>query len=131
MEKFKFLFFKISLVLMLFMSAQYCFAKDDTPIIIRKDDTSEPTPSQTNGFVSFLSVLATINETELTVLFESTVGDATITVTSDSTGIVYQEVIDTNLDFETFIPVNLWIYGNYELTISYGRTKLKGEFLIE
>lgn len=131
MEKFKSLFFKISFVMMLLMSTQYCFATETTPIIIRKDDTSEPTPTQTNRIVCLLPVSATINDIELAVSFESVVGDAIITITSDSTGIVFQEVVNTFSTVETIIPVNELSSGSYTLTISFGRTTLKGEFLME
>jgi len=131
MEKFKSLFFSTFLLMMLFMSEQYCFSKDTTTIIIRKDDTSEPTPSQPNGFVSLLSVSATIDDTWLTVFFESSIGDATITVTNDSTGIVYQEVVDTCLNDEFIILVDMFSSGNYTLTISYKKTTLIGQFLME
>jgi len=131
MGKLNFLFFKISLVMMLLMSVQYCFAKDDTTIIIRKDNTSEPIPTHPNAVVSLLLVSATINDAALTIYFESPVGEATITVTSDSSEIIYQEFVDTCINGEIFIPANLWSSGNYTLTISYGRTKLIGEFLME
>ena len=130
MEKFKSLFFKISLVMLLFMSAQYCFATNTTPIIIRKDDPKDPIPTQTNR-IGTLPVSATINDIELAMYFESSVGEATINVTSDSTGIVYQEVVDTGSTAELFIPSDLWSTGSYKLTISYGNIRLIGEFLIE
>jgi len=130
MEKFKSLFFKISLVMLLFMSAQYCFATNTTPIIIRKDDPKDPIPTQTNR-IGTLPVSATINDIELAMYFESSVGEATINVTSDSTGIVYQEVVDTGSTAEIFIPAALWSSGSYRLTISYEDTNLIGEFLME
>jgi len=130
MEKFKSLFFKISLVFMLFMSVQYCFATDTTPLIIRKDEPKDPTPVQTNR-IGTLPVSATINDIELAMYFESSVGVATVTVTSDATGVVYQEVVDTGSTAELFIPSDLWSAGSYKLTISYGDIRLIGEFLME
>jgi hypothetical protein len=131
MEKFKSLFFKISLVFMLFMSAQYCFATNTTKLVIRKDEPKDPTPVQTNRVENPLPVSATINDTELAVYFDSTVGNATVTVISDSTGTVYQEVVDTGSTAEIFIPAALWSPGTYTLTITYGSTTLRGEFSME
>jgi len=131
MEKFKSLFFKISLVMLLFMSAQVCFATDTTPIAIPKDEPKDPTPVQTNRAGTSLSVSATINDTELAVYFESSVGVATIAVISDLTGTVYQDVVDTGSTSEIFIPAALWSSGNYRLTITYGTTTLRSEFIME
>ena len=131
MEKFKLLFFKISLVFMFFLSGPYCFATNTTPIIIRKDEPKDPTPVQTNRVGTSLPVSATINDTELAVYFESTIGEVIVTVISDSTGIVYQDEIDTGSVSEIFIPSTVWSPGNYSLIFSYGSTTLKGEFLLE
>ena len=116
---------------MFFMSVPYCFATETIPLIIRKDEPKDPTPVQTNRVGISLSVSATISDTELAVYFESTVGDATVTVISDSTGTIFQEVVDTGLTTELFIPADLLSSGNYTLTISYGSNTLRGEFLME
>jgi len=131
MEKFKLLFFKISLVFMFFLSGPYCFATNTTPIIIRKDEPKDPTPVQTNRVGTSLPVSATINDTELAVYFESTIGEVIVTVISDSTGTVYQDVVDTGSTTEIFIPSTLWSPGTYRLTISYENTLLWGDFLME
>jgi len=132
MEKFKTLFFKISLVFMLFMSAQYCVATNTTQLIIRKDkEPKDPTPVQTNRVENSLPVSATINDIELAVYFDSTVGNATVSVISDSTGTVFQELVDTDSTTEIFIPAVLWSSGTYKLTITYGSTTLRGEFSME
>jgi len=67
----------------------------------------------------------------LAVYFESTIGEVIVTVISDSTGTVYQDVVDTGSTTEIFIPSTLWSPGTYRLTISYENTLLWGDFLME
>lgn len=99
-----------------------------TNIDLGKDpQPPHPIPSS----VYTLPVSATINETELGVFFESSVGTATITVYDASNQVVEQEVIDTESLLEVYMPVDTWGTGNYTITIIYGNTTLQGVFLIE
>lgn len=81
--------------------------------------------------LTFIPVSATISETELSVYFESSVGDATITVYDDDNNIVSQETVDTDSTSEVFIATDAWASGNYTITVSYGTTDLIGEFQME
>ena len=78
-----------------------------------------------------LSTTATINDTDLAIYFETSIGDATITVTDDSSQVVYIETVNTDSNPEIHIPVDLWNKGNYNLTITYTNTTLRGDFTLE
>lgn len=90
-----------------------------------------PTPGPVPNSITLIPVSATINETELGVFFESSVGTATITVYNASNEVVEQEVVDTESLLEVYMPVDTWCTGNYTITVTYGNTTLQGVFLIE
>ncbi len=77
------------------------------------------------------TVTAFISETELAVYFDSSVGNATITVYDANDNVISQETVDTDLTSEVFIAANAWTSGNYTLEITYGTTTLIGEFSVE
>ena len=113
------------------MTAQSCFALETTPVIIIKDDTTPPVPIRPNRVTLIDPVTATINDIELALYFETSIGVATITVTDDSNQSVYLGTVNTGSTSEFFIPVDLWTNGNYNLTITYTNTTLRGEFILE
>lgn len=76
----------------------------------------------------FLPVSASIDETQLSVYFELSVGDATITVYDESDQVIYQETVDTDSTPTVFISSSNWSAGNYSLTITYNTTRLRGDF---
>ena len=78
-----------------------------------------------------LPVSASISETNLSVYFEPTVGDATITVYDANNSVVYQETIDTDSESSVFVSSSSWSTGSYSITISYGTTSLIGYFNME
>jgi hypothetical protein len=80
--------------------------------------------------MDYLPVSVTIDESNLSLFFDSSVGDATITVYDSSNNVVYQEVVDTDSTAEVFIPVTSWSAGDYTVRISYGTTNLVGYFQI-
>ena len=62
MKNLKSLLLKACVLLVLLTLVQNCFAKITTPIIIiRKDDSKDPTPTQTNVVSSFINVTETIH----------------------------------------------------------------------
>jgi hypothetical protein len=81
--------------------------------------------------LTFLPVSATISETELSVYFDSPVGNATITVYDAYDNVVSQETVDTYSTSEVFIVADTWASGNYTLKVSYRTTTLSGIFLVE
>jgi len=101
-------------------------ATDTTPVIITQNPPPQPGPGPC-GLI-FIPVSATINDSELAIYFETSIGEATITVTDNTNQVVYQETVDTDLTSELQIPVDQWTSGNYNLTITYGTITLVGEF---
>lgn len=99
-------------------------------IIIRKDDGPTP-PIAPRMVTSISTVTATEDNSELIVYFSQILGDATITVYDASNQEVYQEVIATDSQSVAFIDISAFATGDYTLTISYGTTNLRGEFIIE
>ena len=81
--------------------------------------------------LSYSPVLAAINETNMIISFEPSVGMATITVYDKLNQIIYQETVNADETPEVFIPSDNWVSSNYTLTITYVTTTLKGEFQIE
>jgi hypothetical protein len=79
---------------------------------------------------SYYPVSAIINETDLEVYFDWSVGSATITVYDSTNLVVCQEVVNASSTTQTLIPVDLWGAGDYKIQITYGNTKLIGYFQI-
>ena len=81
------------------LTTQNCFATA-TSIIIIKDDPTPPGPIIPNGTILTVPVSAIINDIELSLYFETSIGNATITVTDDSNQVVYLETVNTDVTFE-------------------------------
>ena len=122
---------KICVTVGFLVLAQLSFATGT--ITIRKGDPIPPQPTQTDRVTidTEIPVSATIDATELSMYFEWSVGDATITVYDEYSNVVYQGVVDTDTDLSTSIPSGSWSAGSYTLTISYGTEYLIGDFQIE
>jgi len=112
----------------LIMTPQYCFGEN---IPIRKDNPVPPGSRGSNGITTMIPVEATINDSELAIYFETSIGDATVTVEDASNFTVYQEDVDTSTTSEWHIPADLWTSGNYTLTIVYDTTTLRGDFAVQ
>jgi len=112
----------------LVVSAINIFAGD--PIDLTKYPIPPPHPIP-NSLTQELPVSATISDSQLSVYFETSVGDATITVYDESDQIIYQETVDTDSTSTVFISSSSWSAGNYSITITYGTTTLRGDFSIE
>ena len=87
--------------------------------------------SRATSFSITTNVSADINETELSVYFDSPVGTATITVYDVNNQVVDQQIVNTNSISEVVIPTDVWDSGDYSVEISYGTTTLVGSFIIE
>ena len=79
----------------------------------------------------YIPVTATIDESELAVYFDMSVGNAIITVYDDMLQIVSQQTVDTSTTTEVYISSSNWTTGSYTLTIAYGTTTITGEFMME
>lgn len=93
--------------------------------------TNPTLPGPKPHSLTFIPVSATISETELSVYFDSPVGNANITVYDANDNVVSQETVDTDSTSEVFIGTDAWASGNYTIKVSYGTTTLSGIFLVE
>ena len=130
MKKFK---FSGVLVLLCIFSSQLVFGD----IILKKDDpTIQPngpamatmSKAKSLSFSTYVPVTATVVGTELIVDFTTTVGTAYVSVVDQSGNVVYSTVVDTFSTSEVLIPVDGLSSGKYSLKISYGTTRLTGDF---
>jgi hypothetical protein len=120
--------YKFCLIAGLIFTVQGLFATD---ITIRKDDPVPPPQPIPNSVTQEIPVSATIDNTQLVIYFEESVGDATITVYDANNQMVTQETVDTDSISEVYISSGSWNSGSYYVTISYGTTNLIGDFEIE
>lgn len=127
----KTMFLRICLIAGLVLSAQFSFAITDPIPVPIPPDSSQPFPGHPNGLTIEPSATATINETELAVYFDYSVGDATITVNDADNNVVVQEAVDTDSTTEVSISVSNWPAGDYMITVTYGKTTQRGYFSIE
>lgn len=96
-------------------------------IVIVKDNTVGPIQPHPQS-AEYYPVSAYEDGIDLSVFFDWAVGDATITI-QDANGVtVYQAVINTNVQTTVVIPIDNWNSGEYTIRISYGTTRLIGEF---
>jgi len=77
---------------------------------------------------SIIPVTADIINSELIVDFTSIVGTATVSVVDANGYVVSQTNVDTFTTSEVAIPLDGLSSGKYSLKISYGTTKLTGNF---
>jgi len=119
-------------------SNQFVFAD----IVLKKDDPGtgtlplSPAMSSMTKFKtssstitsSYIAVTADVVGTELIVDFGATVGTAYVSIVAESGNVVYSTVVDTFSTSEVIIPVNGLSSGKYSLKVSYGTTKLSGDF---
>jgi len=104
-----------------------------TSVAAREIDLSKipSTPGPRPLSLVYIPVTATIDESQLAVYFDMSVGNAIITVYDDMHQIVDQQTVDTSTTTEVYISSAAWTTGNYTLTITYGTTYLSGEFQME
>lgn len=94
--------------------------------IFKDPDPPGPRPLS----LTLIPVSASVDETDLAIYFDWSVGFATITVYNASNQIVDQVVVNTNVNSEVFMPIDLWDNGAYTMKITYGTTTLRGNFNI-
>jgi hypothetical protein len=127
----KVLIFSICLLSGLFISVQSTLATDTTPVIIRKDDPVPPPEPKPLSMTQELPVSATIDDVQLVLYFDESVGTATIKVYDSSNNVICQQTADTSSSLEVSISSSNWNSGSYYVTITYGETSLIGDFDLE
>lgn len=73
-----------------------------------------------------VAVTATSDGSEVAICFSTPASQATITLTDETGGIIYQETVDTNTALDFYISVGGLDGGCYLLTIRYGNGTLSG-----
>jgi len=126
MKTSKSVFTKVFILLGLLFLIQFSFATDPIPL---PTDGRIPPPTPQRPTL-MLPASASISDTELTIFFDWSVGNATITVYDSSNNVVYREVVDTYSTMEVYIPVDTWDSGKYTLTVVYGKTTQRGSFTL-
>ncbi len=118
------------LLFFLLAASQFVFA--DYPL--RKDDTDPG--SVTLGTLRaparakvVIPVTMDVVNGELAIFFNNSVGTAYISIQDANGNIVATDVLDTNASTEFYIPLDELEAGTYTLRVSYGTTKLIGEFV--
>ncbi len=97
--------------------------------LMSTSSVSTSSMSVSTSSVSVDPVSASVENDELVVVFDLSVGTALITVTESATGnVVYYSTLDTSASPESYIPMDMWESGNYTIKIEYGRVKLQGRF---
>ncbi|MEI8085276.1 MAG: DUF3244 domain-containing protein [Paludibacter sp.] len=124
------LLFASLMVLLVVLPFQSIFAVVDVPLKSSDDPrtTFPKVKSKTPTHVATSAVFANLSDTELILSFNGSVGAAQITVEDEMGGIVYMYSLDTNSSSELVIPLDGWDNGRYRINISYGTTKLVGDF---
>ena len=118
------------LLFFLLAASQFVFA--DYPL--RKDDSDPGTVSlgtlraPARAKVVIPVTMDVVNG-ELAIYFKNSVGTAYVTVSDANGNIVATDVLDTNASTEFYIPLDEFEAGVYTLRVSYGTTKLIGEFV--
>ena len=106
---------------------------------LKKDDPNPGSVSlgiapraASNTFSRSMSVIIPVSmeieNDELGVYFKYAVGGAYISVEDENGAVVISTVVDTTSELEFYFPVDELEGGKYTLRVSYGSTKLKGEF---
>ena len=127
MKKINFSLCSIFVMLICLFSVQTVFAVD---VPLKNGETGAGTmPSMLSRSKSTITPVAvSLDDTELGIFFNKSVGVAQVTIVDETGSVVYQEVIDSNSTTETYIEVGGFDSGNYSLQITYGSTKLLGTF---
>ena len=127
MKKINFSLCSIFVMLICLFSVQTVFAVD---VPLKNGETGAGTmPSMLSRSKSTITPVAvSLDDTELGIFFNKSVGVAQVTIVDETGNVVYQEVIDSNSTTETYIEVGGFDSGNYSLQITYGSTKLVGTF---
>lgn len=104
-------------------------AKDVVLITTRSSPINHPTnPTRAPQYIP-VNVL--MNESELTVIFDYSVGEATITIEDESGMIWVEEVVDTDDTLVAYLWIEDLDPGQYTIKISYGDVSFSGTFIKE
>jgi len=112
--------------LSLSLSSITCYASTPIEIPVKSPDTSNPN-GQTRAPFS-IPLTASYTSDVLSFNFLYPTGSATITITDDFGAVVYLVTIDTFIQPDLYIPVDIWDGGSYHISIQYGCNTITAEF---
>lgn len=100
----------------------------DVPV--KSSPLPPPYPYPKTRGVGRTAITADLNQSDLIISFPTNIGIATITVTDETGGVVFQQTIDTASSPDLYISIDSWDAGNYTLIIVYDSTTLTGNFTL-
>ena len=112
--------------LALSLSSMTCYANAPIEIPVKRPDTSTSDGQRRAPFRIPLTVSYTSDVLSFNFLYPT--GSATITITDDFGAVVYLVTIDTFIQPDLYIPVDLWDGGSYHISIQYGCNTITAEF---
>jgi hypothetical protein len=122
--------FIICLIAFLFFSiwSMTCLASARIDLPVKRPDTQNDPGTQRAPF--WIPLTADYSSDAVSFNFLYPVGSATITITDDFGAVVYLVTIDTFIQPDLYIPVDIWDGGNYHISIQYGCNTLTAEFAL-
>jgi len=111
------------IIIFFFFSSGIALASN-TEVILTPVAPTSPNPRAPS--VNRTTVTATFDGSEVAICFSAPVGQATITLTGETVGIVYQETVDTGSALNFYIPVESFESGNYTVSVNYASIQLSG-----
>lgn len=112
--------------LSLSLSSITCYANEAVNVPIKNSDTSGQSGKQHAPFSIPLTASYTTDVLSFNFLYPT--GFATITITDDFGAVVYLVTIDTSVEPDLYIPIDIWDGGGYHISIQYGCNTLTAEF---
>ncbi|MDD3079861.1 MAG: DUF3244 domain-containing protein [Paludibacter sp.] len=105
-----------------FFSFQCLYATNYFPLQPSDDDPQTADGTRTSRIPVYIPVTASIDDAELGIFFDDSVGDATIQILDEDGAPVYTEVVDTDMDSEFYFNLDFLDFGYYTIVISYGNS---------
>lgn len=120
--------FIICLIAFLFflLSSFTCYANQPIDLPFRRTDNSGEKGQTRAPFR--IPLTADLTDYAVSFNFLYPVGSATITITDDFGAVVYLVTIDTFIQPDLYIPVDIWDGGIYHISIQYGCNTITAEF---
>ena len=122
-----------SILSFIILTTATLFAAQSQVDLSKKPATPRPKILSANKVQSDIPipVSAFIDDTALSVFFDTAIGNATITITDSYGAVVEQITVDTYLESEIYFPTIDWYADEYTISISYSNTTLSGVFQVE
>ncbi len=110
------------------LSTFTCYANQPIDLPFQRTDPSDQPGRQRAPFCIPLTASYTSDVLSFNFLYPT--GSATITITDDFGAVVYLVTIDTFIQPDLYIPVDIWDGGIYHISIQYGCNTLTAEFAL-